>query len=49
MAKQTKKAEKQVKTLLFRVPVEVFNKVKSRADEQKRSVNSQMVYELDEK
>jgi hypothetical protein len=37
------------KKLLLRVPGAIFKALKDRADKNKRSVNSQIVYEIDKK
>lgn len=46
MAKTTKKDEKK---LLLRIPGKVFKGVEKRATDNQRSVNGQIVYELDQK
>ncbi len=46
MAKTAKKEEKKI---LLRLPEKVAAKVAKRADENQRSINGQIVFELDQK
>jgi len=42
-------AKKDEKQLLLRIKQSAYNKVKKRAKENERSINSQIVYEIDTK
>lgn len=42
-------AKKEEKQLLLRIKTSAYNKVKKRAKENERSINSQIVYEIDNK
>lgn len=44
----TKKAKKEDKKRLIRIPLEIDKKLQSRAKRMQRSVNAQIIYELDQ-